>query len=83
MFELDTVLFPIVYALWSQPSLGTLTFTTWPPVLAKLQGGADLMLPGVVLPRPSSSDPRAPSEQGPLGNFVKNQGCAVNLVGSR
>ncbi|XP_036765689.2 eukaryotic translation initiation factor 2D isoform X6 [Manis pentadactyla] len=38
-----------VYTLWSYPDLLP-TFTTWPLVLEKLVGGADLMLPGVVVP---------------------------------
>ncbi|XP_028265867.1 eukaryotic translation initiation factor 2D [Parambassis ranga] len=48
-FELEKRLFPTVYVLWRYPSLLP-TFRTWHPVLQKLIGGADLMLPGVVVP---------------------------------
>ncbi|RVE70725.1 hypothetical protein OJAV_G00067130 [Oryzias javanicus] len=48
-FELDKRLFPTVYLLWRHPALLP-AFQTWPPVLQKLIGGADLMLPGVVVP---------------------------------
>ncbi|XP_069800692.1 eukaryotic translation initiation factor 2D [Dendropsophus ebraccatus] len=70
IFELERNLYPTVYTLWSFPDLLP-TFTTWPPVLEKLASGADLMLPGVVLP--------------PTGLPEVQQGtlCAVNLVGSR
>ncbi|KAM3933236.1 eukaryotic translation initiation factor 2D [Leptodactylus fuscus] len=70
MFELEKTLYPTVYTLWRFPDLLP-TFTTWPPVLEKMTGGADLMLPGVVVP--STGLPAV--EQGRL--------CAVNLVGSR
>uniref|UniRef100_A0A3P8SVB3 Eukaryotic translation initiation factor 2D n=1 Tax=Amphiprion percula TaxID=161767 RepID=A0A3P8SVB3_AMPPE len=48
-FELEKRLYPTVYVLWRYPNLLP-TFRTWPPVLEKLIGGADLMLPGVVVP---------------------------------
>nr|XP_046253557.1 eukaryotic translation initiation factor 2D isoform X2 [Scatophagus argus] len=48
-FELEKRLYPTVYVLWRYPGLLP-TFRTWPPVLQKLIGGADLMLPGVVVP---------------------------------
>nr|XP_036871095.1 eukaryotic translation initiation factor 2D isoform X2 [Manis javanica] len=59
-----------VYTLWSYPDLLP-TFTTWPLVLEKLVGGADLMLPGVVVP--------------PAGLPQVQQGdlCAIALVGNR
>ncbi|XP_059509355.1 eukaryotic translation initiation factor 2D isoform X2 [Stegostoma tigrinum] len=59
-----------VYTLWSCPDL-LAAFTTWPVVLTKLAGGADLMLPGVVVP--SSGLPEL--QQGDL--------CAINLVENR
>uniref|UniRef100_A0A6I8NCR6 Eukaryotic translation initiation factor 2D n=1 Tax=Ornithorhynchus anatinus TaxID=9258 RepID=A0A6I8NCR6_ORNAN len=70
LFELEKNLYPTVYTLWSYPDLLP-AFTTWPPVLAKLAGGADLMLPGLVVP--PCGLPRV--QQGDL--------CAINLVGSR
>ncbi|KAK7792036.1 hypothetical protein R5R35_001673 [Gryllus longicercus] len=48
VFEVDGIMFPTVYMLWKIPNL-LYTFTTWPQVLPKITGGADLMLPGVVL----------------------------------
>ncbi|XP_074078636.1 eukaryotic translation initiation factor 2D [Macrotis lagotis] len=70
VFELKGTLYPTVYTLWSYPSLLP-AFTTWPPVLDKLVGGADLMLPGLVVP--------------PTGLPQVQQGdlCAITLVGSR
>lgn len=69
-FELEKRLYPTVYVLWQFPSLLP-TFITWPPVLQKMIGGADLMLPGVVLP--------------PSGLPDVNQGdcCAVKMVNNR
>ncbi|XP_067012499.2 eukaryotic translation initiation factor 2D [Anabrus simplex] len=48
VFQIESVMFPTVYMLWKIPDL-VYYFTTWPPVLSKITGGADLMLPGVVL----------------------------------
>ncbi|NXG43306.1 EIF2D factor, partial [Psilopogon haemacephalus] len=70
LFEIERALYPTVYTLWVYPDLLP-TFSTWPPVLQKLAGGADLMLPGVVVP--SSGFPQV--EQGTL--------CAVTLLGNR
>ncbi|KAM4562849.1 eukaryotic translation initiation factor 2D [Odontesthes bonariensis] len=69
-FELEKHLYPTVYVLWRCPAL-TPVFRTWPPVLQKLIGGADLMLPGVVVPSCGLPD--------------VNQGdvCAVTLVRNR
>ncbi|XP_073523040.1 eukaryotic translation initiation factor 2D isoform X2 [Phyllobates terribilis] len=70
VFELERNLYPTVYTLWSFPDLLP-AFTTWPPVLEKMAGGADLMLPGVVVP--STGLPEV--QRGSL--------CAVIVVGSR
>ncbi|XP_047428304.1 eukaryotic translation initiation factor 2D isoform X2 [Mugil cephalus] len=48
-FEVEKRIYPTVYVLWRYPALLP-TFRTWSPVLQKLIGGADLMLPGVVVP---------------------------------
>ncbi|XP_063237573.1 eukaryotic translation initiation factor 2D [Bacillus rossius redtenbacheri] len=48
VFEIEKVMFPTVYMLWKFPNL-LHTFTTWPDVLPRVLGGADLMLPGIVL----------------------------------
>ncbi|XP_064029949.1 eukaryotic translation initiation factor 2D [Pogoniulus pusillus] len=70
LFEIERALYPTVYTLWLYPDLLP-AFSTWPPVLQKLAGGADLMLPGVVVP--PSGFPQV--EQGTL--------CAVTLLGNR
>uniref|UniRef100_A0A452TCQ6 Eukaryotic translation initiation factor 2D n=2 Tax=Ursus maritimus TaxID=29073 RepID=A0A452TCQ6_URSMA len=64
------VSFWAVYTLWSYPDLLP-TFTTWPLVLEKLVGGADLMLPGLVVP-PAG-----------LPQVQKGDLCAMALVGNR
>ncbi|XP_062461615.1 eukaryotic translation initiation factor 2D isoform X2 [Pezoporus occidentalis] len=70
LFEIEKALYPTVYTLWVYPDLLP-AFWTWPPVLQKLAGGADLMLPGVVVP--PSGFPQV--ERGTL--------CAVTLLGNR
>ncbi|XP_069094688.1 eukaryotic translation initiation factor 2D isoform X1 [Pleurodeles waltl] len=69
-FEVEGRLYPTVYTLWSNPDLLP-AFITWPPVLQKLIGGADLMLPGVVVP-PSG-----------LPQVLPDHLCAITLVGNR
>lgn len=69
-FELEKRLYPTVYMLWRYPA-ALPTFRTWPPVVQKLVGGADLMLPGVVVPSSGLPDVR----QGDC--------CAVTLVNNR
>lgn len=70
LFELEKNLYPTVYTLWSYPDLLP-AFITWPLVLEKLVGGADLMLPGVVVP-PTG-----------LPQVQKGDLCAIALVGNR
>ncbi|XP_027727671.1 eukaryotic translation initiation factor 2D [Vombatus ursinus] len=70
LFELKGTLYPTVYTLWSYPSLLP-AFTTWPPVLEKLVGGADLMLPGLTVP------------PGGLPQVQQGDLCAITLVGNR
>uniref|UniRef100_A0A8C4ZMB2 Eukaryotic translation initiation factor 2D n=1 Tax=Gadus morhua TaxID=8049 RepID=A0A8C4ZMB2_GADMO len=48
-FELEKRLYPTVYMLWQYPNVLP-SFATWAPVIQKIAGGADLMLPGVVVP---------------------------------
>ncbi|XP_074536619.1 eukaryotic translation initiation factor 2D [Halichoeres trimaculatus] len=69
-FELEKQLYPTVYVLWRHPDLLP-AFKTWPPVLQKMIGGADLMLPGVVLP--SSG----------LPDVNRGDCCAVTVVNNR
>lgn len=59
----EKVLLPTVYALWTCPGFLE-AWLTWPAVVTKLQGGADLMLPGVL------HSPKLPS--GGLGEFVRH-----------
>uniref|UniRef100_A0A8C1YDQ3 Eukaryotic translation initiation factor 2D n=1 Tax=Cyprinus carpio TaxID=7962 RepID=A0A8C1YDQ3_CYPCA len=69
-FLLEKQLFPTVYTLWRYPTMLP-AFVTWPPVLQKLTGGADLMLPGVVV----TADGLPEVQQGDC--------CAVTLVMNR
>uniref|UniRef100_A0A673LU10 Eukaryotic translation initiation factor 2D n=1 Tax=Sinocyclocheilus rhinocerous TaxID=307959 RepID=A0A673LU10_9TELE len=69
-FHLEKRLFPSVYTLWRYPTMLP-AFVTWPPVLQKLTGGADLMLPGVVV----AADGLPEVEQGDC--------CAITLVMNR
>ncbi|XP_061113276.1 eukaryotic translation initiation factor 2D [Conger conger] len=69
-FEHEKRLYPTVYTLWRHPDLLP-TFITWPAVLQKLAGGADLMLPGVVVP-PTG-----------LPQVRKGECCAVSVVKNR
>ncbi|XDV48645.1 hypothetical protein PO909_018032 [Leuciscus waleckii] len=66
-FQLEKQVFPTVYTLWRCPTMVP-AFATWPPVLQKLSGGADLMLPGVVV-----------SASG-LPEVDQGDCCAVTLV---
>uniref|UniRef100_A0A8C8S7Y6 Eukaryotic translation initiation factor 2D n=1 Tax=Pelusios castaneus TaxID=367368 RepID=A0A8C8S7Y6_9SAUR len=70
LFEVEKTLYPTVYTLWSYPDLLP-AFSTWPPVLQKLAGGADLMLPGVTVPCFG------------LPEVQKGTLCAITLVGNR
>lgn len=70
IFELEKKFYPTVYTLWHHPNLLPV-FSTWPPVFERMSGGADLMLPGVVM---SSSG---------LPEVEKGTICAINLVGNR
>lgn len=72
-FEVEKKVFPTVHTLWKFPDL-LLNFKTWPPVFEKLQGGADLMLPGVILPCEGLSA---------LGRFERGTLCSVCLKGNR
>lgn len=68
-FELDKRLYPTVYMLWLCPNVLP-SFSTWAPVIQKIAGGADLMLPGVVVPSCGLPEVR----QGDC--------CAVKVVGN-
>lgn len=69
-FEVERKLYPTVYTLWLFSDLLPV-FTTWPAVLQKLAGGADLMLPGVVVP-PSG-----------LPGVKQGDLCAITVVRNR
>ncbi|XP_047237843.1 eukaryotic translation initiation factor 2D isoform X1 [Girardinichthys multiradiatus] len=69
-FELEKRLYPTVYVLWCYPALLPV-FRTWAPVLQKLIGGADLMLPGVLMPSCG------------LPDVKQGSCCAVAIVNNR
>ncbi|XP_056665133.1 eukaryotic translation initiation factor 2D-like [Monodelphis domestica] len=70
LFEVERNLYPTIYTLWAYPDLLP-AFPTWRPLLKKLAGGADVMLPGLVVP----PDGLPFVQQGDL--------CAITAVGSR
>lgn len=72
-FEMEKNVIPTVYTLWKFPDL-LMSFTTWPLVFDKLKGGADLMLPGVIVPSDGVSA---------LGHFDKGTICTVCVKGNR
>ncbi|KAM8965342.1 eukaryotic translation initiation factor 2D-like [Sarcophilus harrisii] len=69
-FEVEKNLYPTVYTLWAYPDLLP-AFTTWPTVLRKLAGGADFLLPEIVVP------------SGGLPVVKQGDLCAIALVGNR
>ncbi|XP_074642083.1 eukaryotic translation initiation factor 2D-like [Tubulanus polymorphus] len=73
-FETKDHLYPTVYTMWKYPGILPV-FTTWPPVIKKLQAGADLMLPGVII--------KGARDANCLGKIDKGQLYAVNLADNR
>uniref|UniRef100_A0AAY5EY37 Eukaryotic translation initiation factor 2D n=1 Tax=Electrophorus electricus TaxID=8005 RepID=A0AAY5EY37_ELEEL len=69
-FQLEKQLYPTVYTLWRYADILP-AFTTWPQVVQKLIGGADLMLPGVVV-----------SSTG-LPDVHQGDCCAISVVSNR
>ncbi|TPX61445.1 hypothetical protein PhCBS80983_g01088 [Powellomyces hirtus] len=67
--DLDDCIYPTVYTLWKIPGMLP-TIVTHGPVLQKLFDGADLMLPGVVVPVEG------------FGNFQYGDLAAVTVRGS-
>ncbi|XP_012151590.2 eukaryotic translation initiation factor 2D [Megachile rotundata] len=51
MDSMNDMLLPTIYTLWCHPNLLTV-FTTHSAVIPKLSGGADLMLPGLIVKEP-------------------------------
>lgn len=68
-FEINGSIMPTVYTLWQHPNF-CLSFKTFPNVLSKLQGGADLMFPGIIPPLNGFS------------NFERNRVASVSLLGN-
>ncbi|XP_054280818.1 eukaryotic translation initiation factor 2D isoform X2 [Macrosteles quadrilineatus] len=68
-------MFPTVYMLWHVPDL-LYTFTTHPQVFPIITGGADLMLPGVVLPEGAGGIHM-------YGRLQKNDRVAINLTSNK
>ena len=52
--------------------------STWPYVITKLQGGADLMLPGIVFSKAEECE-----EPTRLNGVREGQLCSVSVVGNR
>ena len=74
MYSVVTVVAIVaVYSLWKYPEMLP-SVSTGPYVFTKLQGGADLMLPGVILPK---------LEVPELKGVERGQLCSVNLIGNR
>ncbi|XP_021927222.1 eukaryotic translation initiation factor 2D isoform X2 [Zootermopsis nevadensis] len=71
IFELEQKMYPTVCMLWSFPSILP-SFTTWPQVFNRLAGGADLMLPGIVLKRQLHVKA--------YGNLQKGEAVAINMT---
>ncbi|KAL6047473.1 Eukaryotic translation initiation factor 2D [Balamuthia mandrillaris] len=65
---------PTVYTLWRVPTLLVPTFSIHAPVFEKLVGGADLMLPGVIVPKDSAYDGGRPLA---LGTWTAGSLCAM------
>ncbi|RZF42404.1 hypothetical protein LSTR_LSTR004212 [Laodelphax striatellus] len=74
VFELADVMYPTVYMLWEAPELLPV-FTTHPEVFSFIAGGADLMLPGVILPEPITPNS--------YGNLEKGSRVCVTLKNNR
>lgn len=74
LFECDGELYPTIYFLWHFPDLLP-CFTTHPQVVSNLTRGADLMLPGVVLP-----DIDGPAK---YGRFEKGTLYAINVTNNK
>ncbi|GAB1605799.1 eukaryotic translation initiation factor 2D-like isoform X1 [Argonauta hians] len=73
VFELHKIFHPTVYLLWKFPKILT-TFTTWPAVFTKISGGADLMLPGVIM--------KGKVFQWTFKHIKKGDLCSVNVKGN-
>ncbi|XP_033737370.1 eukaryotic translation initiation factor 2D-like isoform X2 [Pecten maximus] len=71
--ELDRQLYPTVYTLWKFPHM-IFSLTTWPQLHKKFLGGADLMLPGVII-----QGEITPST---FKHIKKGDTCAVRLNGN-
>ncbi|GLV46338.1 eukaryotic translation initiation factor 2D [Carabus blaptoides fortunei] len=74
LFEYDGELYPTIYFLWHFPDLLP-CFTTHPQVVSNLTRGADLMLPGVVLP-----DCDGPAK---YGRFEKGTLYSINITNNK
>lgn len=71
IFELEQKMYPTVCMLWSFPSILP-SFTIWPQVYDRLAGGADLMLPGIVL--------KGQLHAKAYGNLQKGEAVAINMT---
>ncbi|ESN99503.1 hypothetical protein HELRODRAFT_113630 [Helobdella robusta] len=69
-FVVNKLVLPTVYAMWKHPDL-VISFETHASVNSKLKGGADLMLPGVIVPKNGFKP------------FTNGQPCSVRVTGSK
>ncbi|KAK7068948.1 Eukaryotic translation initiation factor 2D [Halocaridina rubra] len=72
--EKEKIFFPTVYTLWKYPDIMH-SFTTHPPVIDVLLGGADLMLPGIVTK--GNMNPRT------YGKFEKGFPVCINTTDNK
>lgn len=80
-FDLDKTLFPTVYTLWRCKDL-LYAFTTWPSIYSRLLGGADLMLPGVIVEEPYTINSFGKLKKGDLVAVNTTSNCAPIAVGT-
>ncbi|XP_052685586.1 eukaryotic translation initiation factor 2D-like [Crassostrea angulata] len=74
LIDVDGVVYPTVYTMWKYPDLLPV-FRTHSNVFSRLAGGADLMLPGVVVEEEVT--PKT------FAHINKGSVCSISLVGNR
>uniref|UniRef100_A0A8D8QZQ3 Eukaryotic translation initiation factor 2D n=2 Tax=Cacopsylla melanoneura TaxID=428564 RepID=A0A8D8QZQ3_9HEMI len=74
IFEYNSVIYPCVYLSWIEPDI-TPAFTTHADVLKFIRGGADLMLPGIILKNPHNKKH--------FGSHKKGDRVLINLSSNK
>ncbi|KAI5696841.1 hypothetical protein M8J75_000934 [Diaphorina citri] len=74
MFEYKNICYPCVYLSWIEPDILP-AFTTHDEVLKFIRGGADLMLPGIILKNPHSKKH--------FGNHQRGDRVLINLASNK